>query len=63
MLSAMEKLEPDYRQSLFLMYFEDMSYEQISKVMSKSIKQVTNLVYRGKKALRKILEESRLKDA
>ena len=39
------------------MYFEDLSYEEIARVMKVSKKQVDNLLYRGKKQLRAILEE------
>jgi RNA polymerase sigma-70 factor (ECF subfamily) len=34
-----------------------MSYEQVGKVMKKNKKQVENIVYRAKKALRKELEK------
>lgn len=54
---AMEKLNPDYREALYLIYFEDMTYEQAGKVMRKSLKQITNLSYRARQSLKKILEE------
>ena len=54
---ALERLNPDYRQALYLIYFEDMSSEEAAKVMGKSRKQVYNLTERGKKALRAELEE------
>ncbi|MBE6678651.1 MAG: RNA polymerase sigma factor [Ruminococcaceae bacterium] len=55
--NAIAKLNPDYREALHLVYFENMSYDSAGKVMGKSLKQVTNLVYRGKEALKKILEK------
>ena len=55
--NAIKKLSPDYAEALHLVYFENMSYETAGKVMKKSLKQVTNLVYRGKEALKKILEK------
>ena len=55
--NAIKKLSPDYSEALHLVYFENMSYETAGKVMKKSLKQVTNLVYRGKEALKKILEK------
>lgn len=54
---AMSELPNDYRMALHLIYFEDMSYAEAGKVMRKSVKQVTNLVYRAKNSLRLILEK------
>ena len=47
---------PDYREVLYLTYFEDMSYAQAAEVTEKTVKQITNMVYRGKESLRKPLE-------
>lgn len=54
---ALGKLDDGYRQVLHLIYFEEMSYEEAARIMKKSRKQIDNLVYRGKIALRKILEK------
>ncbi len=54
---ALDKLSEDYRTALHLIYFEDMSYEQAATVMKKNKKQIENLVYRGKIALRKEMEK------
>ena len=54
--AAMERLQPEYRQALYLLYFEDMEVEEVSRVMGKTRKQVYNLTERGKKALRTELE-------
>ena len=61
--SAMSTLPDDYRNALYLIYFEDMSHEEVAGVMHKTVKQVYNLVFRGKQALKKILEGSELEDA
>ena len=53
---GMSKIKADYRQVLHLTYFEDMKPEEVAQVMKKSIKQVYNLLSRGKKALREELE-------
>ena len=53
---ALERLNPEYRQALYLVFFEDMSGEEAARVMGKSRKQVYNLTERGKKALRAELE-------
>ena len=55
---ALEEINPDYRQVLFLTYFEDMKPEEIARVLKKSSKQVYNLTARGKEALKKALERN-----
>ncbi len=55
--AALGKIDGNYRQVLHLIYFEEMSYEDAARIMKKSRKQIDNLVYRGKIALRKILEK------
>lgn len=54
--AAINTLNEDYKTVLHLIYFEDMSYEQAAAVMKKNKKQIENLVYRARQALRKILE-------
>ena len=49
---CMDEMNPDYREALYLTYFEGMSYAQAAQVMGKTVKQITNMVYRGKKSLR-----------
>lgn len=55
--SALNQLHPEYRDVLFFIYFEQMSYKEVGILMKKSEKQITNLAYRGKKALKAKLEE------
>ena len=54
---AIEGLKEDYRTAIHLVYFEELSYEEAGRVMKKSKKQVENLLYRAKKALRTELEK------
>ena len=54
---AMETLPDEYRQVLYLLYFEEMRTEEICAVMKKTKKQVYNLTERGRKALRDALEQ------
>lgn len=54
---AMDRISPDYRTVLYLFYFEDMTYEKISRVLRKSNKQIKNLAYRGRKALKSEMEK------
>lgn len=54
---CMGRLHRSYREALYLTYFEGLSYAQAAEVMGKSIKQITNMVYRGKQSLRELLEK------
>lgn len=56
LLRAMEKLNNEYRQVLYLTYFEDFSNTETAKIMGKSERQIRNLLYRSKESLRKIIE-------
>ena len=53
---ALTKLKPEYRQVLWLIYFEDFSTKQVASVMKKSVHSVETLVYRARKALKSQLE-------
>lgn len=52
---AIRKLNSDYSSVLYMVYFEDMTNEQAAKVMKKSKRQIENLLYRAKSALKKEL--------
>lgn len=54
---ALGKIKDEYRQAIHLIYMEEMSYQEAALVMNKSKKQVENLVFRGKAALREILRD------
>lgn len=53
---AIETLKEEYQQVLILLYFEEMSPEEVGQVMKKSRKQIYNLTERSKQALKKELE-------
>lgn len=54
---ALEKLNEDYRQVLFLTVFEELTNEETAKVMKKNKRQIENLVYRAKRALKAELKK------
>lgn len=54
---AMKKLKSDYCQVLQLIYIEGFDYSGAADVMNKSNRQIENLVYRAKKALKSELEK------
>ena len=60
---CMDEMNPDYREVLYLTYFEDMSYAQAAEVTGKTVKQITNMVYRGKESLRRLLEREGITNA
>ena len=59
---ALKKLKSDYRQVLWLFYFEDMSYKEISTVMNKSEHATQMLAARAREALKAELIKEGLTD-
>lgn len=55
--AALADLSEDMREAIHLVYFEDMTYDEAAVVMKKSKKQIDNLLYRAKQALRDKLGE------
>ncbi len=53
----LRKLNSDYRQVLYLVYFENFSNTETAEIMNKSERQVRNLLYRAKGALKSLLEK------
>lgn len=54
---ALRQLNADYRQVLYLTYFDGFSNADAAQAMGKSTRQIENLVYRAKKALKAQLEK------
>lgn len=54
---AIQKLSNDMKEAICLVYLEELSYEETSKIMKKNKKQIDNLLYRSKKQLKEILEK------
>ena len=55
--AAMEKLSPQARHVLHLIYFADMSYDEAARVLRKSRRQTYHLADRSRMQLKKILEK------
>ena len=49
---ALEKLNPQYRQILWLIYFENFSNREAALVMKKTVRNVESLLYRAKQSLK-----------
>ena len=54
---AMGKLKTEYRQALWLTYFEELSNKETAAVMKKSVHSVETLIYRARLALKSQLEK------
>ena len=54
---TMRKLRPEYFQVLYLLYFEGFTNAEAAEIMKKNTRQIENLVYRAKLALKSALEK------
>lgn len=54
---ALSRINPDYSRVLYLKFFEDLSNEQIAAVLKKNKRQIENLVYQSKRALKLELDK------
>lgn len=54
---ALMKLKPEYRQVLWLIYFEELSSKEVASIMKKSAHSVETLAYRARKSLKLQLEK------
>lgn len=59
---AMGRLKPDYRQVLWLLYFEDMSHKEAAAVMGRTAHATETLAYRARAALKQELEKEGIVD-
>ena len=55
--NALRRLHPEYRQVLWLLYFEVFSNTEAASIMKKNARQMKNLVYRAKSALKSELDK------
>jgi len=60
---CLERIEPELREVLWLIYFEEMSYAEAAVVMGVNTKRVDHLLYRGKKQMIKELESEGITNA
>lgn len=58
--AALGTLPEQYRTVLHLLYFEELSYDAAGQVMKKNRKQIENLAYRARQALKAALEKEDL---
>ncbi|MGN0480251.1 MAG: RNA polymerase sigma factor [Lachnospiraceae bacterium] len=54
---AMSRLKPEYRQALWLVYFENMTGREVAQVMKRTVASVEHLIRRAKAALKREMEK------
>ena len=54
---TMGRLKSEYRQVLWLIYFEELSHKEAALVMNKSVHNIETLVYRARQALKRELNK------
>ena len=54
---SMARLKPEYRQVLWLTYFEQFSMKETASIMGRSVHSVETLAWRARQALREILKQ------
>ncbi len=57
LINALKKLKPDYERAIYLVDFEELTYQEVSEILGKNLSQTKVLIHRARKALRKLLEE------
>ena len=55
LLESIELLDERYKNAIYLVNIEGLSYEETSKILGENLQSTKNLIHRGKKQLRKIL--------
>ena len=54
-LNAIDMLDDRYKNAIYLVKIEELTYQETAQILGESIQNVKNLIHRGKKELRKIL--------
>lgn len=54
-MNAIEQLDEKYRNAIYLVNIEKLSYKETAEILGQTLQNTKNLVHRGKKELRKIL--------
>lgn len=58
--SIMSKMTDEYQMVIYLAIIEDLSYDEIAKIMNKNVSQIKNLLHRARVKLRKLLIQERV---
>ena len=60
---CLERIAPELREALWLIYFENLSYNEAAEVMKVTSRRINHLLSRGREHMRKELEKEGLTDA
>lgn len=60
---CLDRISPEYREALWLVYMDDLSYAQAAEVMHVNKKKIDNLLTRGRQSLRAELEKAGIDNA
>ena len=52
----LSELSPEYGRVLYLKFFEELTNEEIARILKKTKRQVENQLYQAKRAMREVLE-------
>ena len=63
LFQCLDRIDPELREALWLIYFEEMSYAQAAEVMRVKVKRIDRLLVRGKREMRKELEKEGITNA
>ncbi len=63
LLTCLDRIEPDLREALWLVYIDDLSYAQAAEVMGIKVKRIDRLLARGKQQMRIELEKEGVTNA
>lgn len=56
-ISVMSSLKKEYREILWLTYFEELSNKECAVILDRKLHDIESLLYRARKALKRILQE------
>lgn len=60
---CLERIDPELREALWLVYFDDLTYAQAAEVMHVSVKRIDHLLSRGKQQMRLELQKEGISNA
>lgn len=60
---CLERIDPELKEALWLVYFEDMSYKAAAHIMGVNEKKIDHLLSKGKKVMREELKKEGITDA
>ncbi len=60
---CLERIDPQLREALWLVYYDDLSYGEAAEIMKVSVKKIDHLLARGKQMMRRELEKEGISSA